>query len=489
MPKTPSTRTSVAVNLVLLLSGTSCLVLLSYLLYHYELAGDRAFRSVSGPLLYYGLPGVLAIMFFSGLRWRTTAKVGLALGALVTSLILYAAEVILDAVKPNATSRSVVTLWGGSAHEERILVELVRRRGGEYDTRSHYQVVRDLRAGGGAVTVSVYPIGFLIPQSDSSRLSRFTVSGVETVVLGGSSNRVTVFCNHDGEWITYRSDEHGFHTPPGMWGSERLDVVAVGGSHVQGVCVPSSENVVSVIRARRPATLNLGMANTGPLMALATLKEYATLLRPQHVLFFFYGENDLWDLSREHASPLLMRYLEDSYSQGLRDRQSEVDSLLEVYVASRLRTMPEPPTPEATRSSRKWVPSFLRLPTVRARLGLTLGESAERGPAGDDLVNLFGSVLAEAQSTVRAWNGSLYLVYLPAHGRYVRSSMARQEHANRTRILALADSLGIPTIDIDAVFEASGDPLALFPFRRLGHYNEAGHRLIGETVLRTLALE
>jgi hypothetical protein len=46
MPKTPSTRTAIAVNLVLLLAGTSCLAVLSYLLYHYELAGDRAFRGV-----------------------------------------------------------------------------------------------------------------------------------------------------------------------------------------------------------------------------------------------------------------------------------------------------------------------------------------------------------------------------------------------------------------------------------------------------------
>jgi hypothetical protein len=432
---------------------------------------------------------VLAIAFFSGLRWRPTAKLALATGAVVTSLTLYGAEVILDAVKPNATSRSVVTLWGGSAYEERILVELVRQRGGEYDTRSHYEVVRDLRAGEGAVTASVYPIGFLIQQPDSSRLSRFTVSGVETVVLSGISNRVTVFCNQDGEWITYRSDEHGFHNPPGLWGLERLDVVAVGGSHVQGVCVPSAANVVSVIRARRPATLNLGMANTGPLMALATLKEYATTLQPRHVLFFFYGENDLWDLSRERESPLLMRYLQHSYSQGLRDRQSEVDSLLEAYVASRLGTIPAQPTPKSTRPSRSFLPSFVRLPVVRARFGLTLGEPAERGLGGDSLVDLFGSVLAEAQSTVRRWNGSLYLVYLPAHGRYVRSSKARLEHANRTRILALADSLGIPTIDIDEVFEASGDPLALFPFRRPGHYNEKGHRLIGEAVLQKLILE
>jgi hypothetical protein len=224
-------------------------------------------------------------------------------------------------------------------------------------------------------------------------------------------------------------------------------------------------------------------------MALATLKEYATTFRPRHVLFFFFGKNDLWDLSRERDSPLLLRYLERSYSQGLSDRQSEVDSLLEGYVASRLRAMPGEPTPQTTLPSRSRLPSFVRLPTVRAHFGLTLGEPAQRGLAGDDLVHLFGLILTEAHKTVRTWGGTLYLVYLPTRGRYVFSSMARLERSNRTRILALADSLGIPTIDADAVFQAHGDPLALFPFRRLGHYNEEGHRLIGEAILQRLTVE
>jgi hypothetical protein len=42
-------------------------------------------------------------------------------------------------------------------------------------------------------------------------------------------------------------------------------------------------------------------------------------------------------------------------------------------------------------------------------------------------------------------------------------------------------------VDINDGFQAHADPLSLFPFRRLGHYNEEGHRLVAETVLKSIA--
>jgi hypothetical protein len=58
----------------------------------------------------------------------------------------------------------------------------------------------------------------------------------------------------------------------------------------------------------------------------------------------------------------------------------------------------------------------------------------------------------------------------------------------RSRILSLAASLGIPTIDLDKVFQTQGDPLSLFPFRRFYHYNEQGHRIVAEEVLKAISV-
>ena len=42
-------------------------------------------------------------------------------------------------------------------------------------------------------------------------------------------------------------------------------------------------------------------------------------------------------------------------------------------------------------------------------------------------------------------------------------------------------------IDVEPAFEARPDPLSLFPFRRFGHYNEAGNQIVAATVLEALA--
>jgi hypothetical protein len=81
-------------------------------------------------------------------------------------------------------------------------------------------------------------------------------------------------CNESGQFVTYESDEHGFRNPKRLWGSGGIDVVALGDSFTQGYCVPSGREFVGLVRQRYPSTLNLGIAGEGPLLMLATLKEY-----------------------------------------------------------------------------------------------------------------------------------------------------------------------------------------------------------------------
>jgi hypothetical protein len=472
-------------DLVLAAAAGVCVLALLYVLYHYQVTGEREFSGAAGPLVYYGFTALSGAFFVLSLRFPPPLRVQVALSTVVTGLAVYSAEFALDIVDPKASPRSARTLWSANTVEEvEALVDLARRYGVHYDTRTHLEVVRDLRAEGIMAASGMYPLGFLSPQADGSLVSRFTIDGVEAVLFGGLSRRTTVLCNEAGVWITYESDEHGFHNPHGLWDLEHLDVVTLGDSYTQGMCVPSERNFAAVIRDRYPGTLNLGMANTGPLISLAMLKEYAAAFRPKRVLWFFYEGNDLSGLTKEHLSPLLMRYLRGPFVQGLRHVQAEVDSLLEDYVAHRLRTMPEDPRPLTRAVARSSVvPAFVHLPKLRALLGLALGGHGDHRVVTDETMDLFGAILAEAQRVVEGWGGDLYLIYLPDRERYAMPSAAELYETNRSRVHEIAHSLGLPVVDVHEAFEAHGDPLALFPFRRRGHYNEEGHRLVGEAVL------
>jgi hypothetical protein len=126
------------------------------------------------------------------------------------------------------------------------------------------------------------------------------------------------------------------------------------------------------------------------------------------------------------------------------------------------------------------------LRNVRVLLGLALGGRVDHRVVTDETMDLFGAILAEAQRVVEGWGGGLYLIYLPDRERYAMPSVAELYETNRSRVHEIARSLGVPVIDVHEAFEAHGDPLALFPFRRRGHYNEEGHRLVGEAVLTAI---
>jgi len=80
----------------------------------------------------------------------------------------------------------------------------------------------------------------------------------------------------------------------------------------------------------------------------------------------------------------------------------------------------------------------------------------------------------------------MYFAYLPSWIRYRHQPRALDsEHAT---IVKMVRELGIPLIDVQPAFDAQGDPLSLFPFRRFGHYNENGNRIVADAIANGLRI-
>jgi hypothetical protein len=485
MKKNDRSRITAAAHLVLAGGGLLSLIALVYFFYHYGLIGDRHFASAIGPIVYYALPAVVSLLLFSSLLLQPTVKEKLALLLFSTALCLVCAEFVLEALKPKQT-----TLWTPSTKQDiDKLVRLARQFGVEYDTRTQLQVVRDLRLKGVNAVPAVYPLGFFARQPDGTLKSQITIHNVEVLPLSGSSKRLTVFCNEAGQWITYQSDEHGFHNPSGIWSSEVIDIAVLGDSYAQGACVPSDRNFVAVIRARYPATLNLGNSNKGSLMSLADLKEYAAAFKPKVVLWFFYEGNDFRELKRESKSPLLMRYQNRHFNQDLLHLRGDLDRALEHRWVSSLKQV-QTRWPDEDPTIIPIIPAVLRFSNLRRGLGLMglglMQRPVDRQSEVEQVITLLAEILLEAKVTVDSWGGRLYLVYLPQRERYTEPGTASLDE--KRRVLSVARSYGVEVIDVHAAFQSTGDPLGLFPFRRRGHYNKEGHRLVAETVLQSLSL-
>jgi hypothetical protein len=450
----PSIRTARLADIVLVAGGVVCLLGFSYFVYWYVWTHQREFTSPAGIITGIVLPGVLATVLFASLRFQPAYRATLALFCISSLFSVYSAELLLLAFQ---------------------------KFGAHFDGRTRLEVVADLRNRGIDAVPAVFPSALLAYQRDGNVKSAISINGSEVLPLGVIATKLTVMCNESGEWITYRSDERGFNNPEGIWQSRDISVAAVGDSFAFGACVRPNKNFVALIRRRYPATLNLGINGAGPLVELAAVKEFLPFFRPKATLWFYLELNDQPELIEEKRNGLLMRYLKDNFNQGLITRQAEIDQALLNYVDAKRKLAEAKIVHEYLHHGL----NIIKLSTVRTKLGWVHGTSkVEASFESDELqIRLFREILQNARAFTNTWNGMLYFVYLPAWQRYARPQSASD---HRDAILALVRGLNIPIIDIHEAFQAHGDPLRLFPFRQLGHYNDEGHRLVAETVLRYL---
>jgi hypothetical protein len=488
-------------DIILACGGAASLLALGYFVYYYSFTGQRQFVSSRGFLVYYAVPGILAIALFWSLWLRKTYKLNLALCLLSLGASLYAAETVLN-------------IWSDlpSVHREQLIqarVQAAKKIGIHFDRRSKGQVVADLRSAGIDAVPSIFPAFLLGDLKNGYRKSVISVAGSEMLPLAAIANKKTVVCNEGGESLTYTSDEHGFNNPPNVWAIGRVDIAAIGDSYAQGWCVAPEKGFVNLLRGSDPdrTVLNLGIEGAGPLAMLATIKEYAAVVQPKIVLWFYFEGNDPLDLRKEKTSPLLMSYLTGESKQHLFRRQSEIDQALMEYIRtvgieenSALLKLNE--TSSILRDVAGLpgrLEEILKVSEIRGRLGLIEGmvksvapgkaegaqssiEQQDRSMRPD--LDLFHEAVKEARDTVDKWGGRLYFVYLPAWHRY---APGQQGQPDRDSIIQQVRGEGIPLIDVHEAFALHPDPLGFFPFRIDGHYNEEGHRVVAEQVLRALS--
>jgi hypothetical protein len=342
-----------------------------------------------------------------------------------------------------------------------------RRFGLPYDGRSQFEVVRDLRKQGDHAYPATFPAWQGLP-----------AQGTDLLPLGGISSVTTVLCNEMGQYVVYRSDEHGFHNPEGIWSSGRFDLAALGDSFTEGACVPTEQNFVELIRREYPATLNLGMVGNGPLLMLAGLKEFLTQARPGIVLWFHMEGNDItFDLNREKRFPRLIGYLQPGHRQGLLDRQAESDSLLR-EAADQEYAKVQAGTMFMSGPGRFW-----RLWSLRQALGLQVGETLVDASQVD--FALFTQVLDEARKETLGWGGRLYFVYLPAEARFHEEKHRRAYDPIRNRVLSILGDLKIPVIDLLPPMSRQPEIGEMYAYPGM-HYSPAGNRLVAQTVLSVI---
>ena len=455
----PRNKTKRTVKRLLISGAALCVAGIGYLVYRdFSNPEGHGERVVLGVVF-----GFLALLMSMALRMHFDQKINVLLvtGASVTAL--YIAEIILLYF----TTITPVDIWAESA----------RKAGIHFDRRTRIEVIQDLKATGVDAVPDIAPSFVLKSSGKNIYKSTLSLDGHELLPLGGISDRVTVHCNELGEYTIYKSDDYGFNNPKGHWALKPVDVALLGDSFTLGACVPTEKSFAALIGEAYPATLNLASGGNGPLIELATLREYLEDVRPRIVVWVYYEGNDLDNLYDEWKSHLLRSYLNRGFRQGLAARQHDIDSELLAFV-------------QEARETSIWTERLgqardaVKLMNLRALAASALRLQGKNTMDSQQEIDHLRTVLSEAVTSVRSWGGSLYFVYLPTWKRYAHPKLAPSE---REAVLATVKDLGIHVIDIHRAFAKEPDPLEFFPFRQAGHYNEKGNRLVANEILRGIA--
>ncbi|WP_041633720.1 hypothetical protein [Magnetospirillum gryphiswaldense] len=427
--------------------------------------GGRLMATPKLGLVFVVLPAGVLVFALICLRLPTAMRLSAAITCLSIGCSLWAFEVWLLAQK------------GRQGVDELV----VRAKAAQvaYDARSKSEVVSDLRKAGQDAFPAVFPSLFLIPQGAKGVVrSPLNLDGGEILPLGGVPESRAVVCNEAGQWLVQDTDRNGFPNPSDVAALTSVDIALLGDSFTQGMCVPTSTSFADRIRQVHPATLNLGNGGNGPLLALATLIEYARPLAPRRVLWFFFEGNDLADLNVESRSPLLRGYLVGSTAQNLTARAGHLAPLLRDYAEKSVAASQTAYAAGSALPLSQQIFRFVSLTETRIGLGLTATSIASPDFA------LFGQVLTVARDQVSGWGGRLTIVYLPAWESTIQNPQAGLSEYQR--VATIIKDLGIDFVDLRAEIARHPDPIGLFPLRQAGHYAEAGHSWVADNVLTHL---
>ena len=345
----------------------------------------------------------------------------------------------------------------------------------QLDKKTKHDVIQELKTNKGVdVVPSVFPKALFKKKWINEKINFFP--------LGGVSNTITVFCKEGEKFSIYKSDRYGFNNPDQEWNNEKIFWFLIGDSFTQGSCVQQGEDFAGQIRIlTKQSAISVGMSGNGPLIELASLKEYGLKKKPKIVLWFYFERNDLEDLRDEKSNPLFMKYLNEGFDQDLYSKQTEIDKKLRTYIKLAEEELINGES-STDQDSEKFLSfkKILRLKILRDKMSLDRGLDFGIDP-------LFGKIIASAKDFINTWDGKLYFVYLPDKERYGDGNSKNDRYLKRSQVIELINNLGIPIIDIHKeFFTKQTDPLSFFADRIYGHYSPKGYSEISKVIIKKI---
>ncbi len=360
------------------------------------------------------------------------------------------------------------------------------------DTRSKLEFQKDQKKKGTDLSLLITP--FRMIQSEGIKNFSSKESNEEPkrfYPLSGLSKTLTVGGAESGKYIVYKSDRYGFYNPDEEW-DNKVKIVVIGDSNVHSTSTKWENSWAGKLKKiTNKSTLSLGIGNNGPLLELATLKEYAQKLKPEFVIWIYCEDNDLVELVEEMKSRMLSQYLKRDFTQNLMIKQNLVEKNYKIFVNQKVKEKDLTNENEAFSNDNDLENnylSYIKLSKLRDMLFSNLIDYLKVNNSEENLGN-FKKVISEAKEITEDFGGEFYFVYLPATTRYVSTfnNHLKRNDFYRNEILEIIENLNINIIDLwDLHFKDLQDPLSTLYFRMHSHYNKETVEILTKKIVQII---
>jgi len=410
----------------------------------------------------FSLAALAAVLALCAVWWPRSLKVLLTLLALTWGPLFVADQVYFSQVKSSS------------------LQAMARQLGIAWDKRGLAEVVRDLRLHDPNHYPLSSPRSFL-DHEHSGWPPYLSVGGRNVIPLASIANTRLVSCKESGSYPVYPTDRYGFNNPDSLWAHASFDAIIIGDSYTHGDCVEQGEDVAGQMRTAYPATLNLGISGTGPLASVAVLREY-TVDRRAQFLFWLHYSNDLADTALELQNPTMSRYMDPGFSQGLEASVAEVDAAYREFIDKRIARSWAPWRVWLERVTGWAVGKNLTGLAIRRGIDALRDSTPDTGPPDTGQLQAVLKVLEGEAARLEA---ELVVVYLPGHIHlFTRKEEEEAAQAQKAAVLAMAQNMGLPKIDIDSAFREAGDLPRFWALSGNVHFSPEGYALVAQELVK-----
>ena len=306
--------------------------------------------------------------------------------------------------------------------------------------------------------------------------------------MSNISNISTLLTNENGYYPIVTTDNHGFTNSKNIYNTH-IDIMLIGDSYIEGYSVKSENSIGSNLNAAGFNTISLGKGGNGPIIELASLREYAKPYKPSIVIWFFV-HNDFRNLHYELRSDLLTNYLIDvNFGQDLINKQSEIDNFIKSYINSEKEELKQN---KLNFFNLDKIIEVFKLSQLRIYFINTLIYSNTQKN-----YEILHKVLMSANNEVTSWGGEFYFVYIPS-SQTIKNSLPGNSNISFNKyegistiedIHEICKKLNIEVIDFFSEINKIKNYKTIFPLESAGHYNKKGYKLLSDKLIKKLKLK